>query len=209
MRTRCPACGASAGLDVLVAHEDARAAMASVFKLSGDLGSAMVRYLGLFRPAQRELTMARVATLVGELLPHLASGAIPRKGRQWAVTPADWCAAIEALIKARDAGKLTLPMAGHGYLLEVLAGIAERKEREQEQALEAARRHGSGTGTGTGNTSVRTGPMELGQVLQTALQQRHPALLKLDADARAAAPMPDDVRAKLAALRAKSKEQAP
>ena len=145
MRTRCPCCGTTASLDVLVAHEDARAALGAVFQISQPLGTALVRYLSLFRPATRELTMARVATLVTELLPNLRSNSIPRKGRDWQVTPADWCAAIDQMMQARDTAKLTLPLNGHGYLLEVLASQSDKAERVQEQTQEAQRRERTST----------------------------------------------------------------
>ncbi|MEG1971149.1 MAG: hypothetical protein RR101_13645, partial [Burkholderiaceae bacterium] len=67
MRTRCPSCGTTLSLDALVAHDGAREALAAVFKLSGALGSALIRYIALFRPAARELTMDRVAKLIAEL----------------------------------------------------------------------------------------------------------------------------------------------
>lgn len=145
MRSRCPGCGATSSLEVLVAHEDARAALAAVFQISQPLGTSLVRYLAMFRPATRELTMARVATIVGDLLPYLQAGSVPRKGRDWAVTVADWCQAIEQMMLARDAGKLTLPLTGHGYLLEVLAGLADKAERVQEQTQEAQRRDRTST----------------------------------------------------------------
>lgn len=55
--------------------------MAAVFKLSGQLGSALIRYLALFRPETRELTMDRVAKLLGEVLPDLQAQRISRNGR--------------------------------------------------------------------------------------------------------------------------------
>ncbi len=80
MRTRCPCCGTTASLDVLVAHEDARAALATVFGLAQPLGVAMVRYLSLHRPATRELTMARVATLSASCCPPSRPEAFRAKG---------------------------------------------------------------------------------------------------------------------------------
>ena len=68
MRTRCPSCGATLSLDALIAHDAAREALAAAFKLSGQLGSALVRYLALFRPESRELTMDRVARKVQSIL---------------------------------------------------------------------------------------------------------------------------------------------
>jgi hypothetical protein len=140
MRTRCPSCGATSSLDVLVTHDDARAALLAVFALSGPLGVAVQRYLALHRPATRELTMARVATLTHELLPYIQAGSINRKGRDWAVTPDDWVQAIDQMRLARDAGKLSTPLNGHGYLLEVLAGLADKAERITELSVDASRR---------------------------------------------------------------------
>lgn len=140
MRTRCPCCGASASLDVLIAHEDARDCLRTIFAIAAPLGKALVRYLTLFRPLQRDLSMARMDTVLTGLLPYIQAGTIPRKGRDWAVSPQDWCTAIDQMMLARDCAKLTLPLSGHGYLFEVLAGLADKQERVQEQATEAQRR---------------------------------------------------------------------
>ena len=206
MRSRCPCCGATSSLDVLVTHEDARAALAAAFGVSKPLGSALVRYLALFRPAIRELTMARVATLLGELQPLIDAGAIPRKGRDWPVQADDWVQAIELTLAARDAGKLTLPLTGHGYLFEVLSSIADRAERAQEEALHAerlARASAPAASVTAGTVTVRGQAMSIGQGLAQVFGGRDPALAKLDADRLSQKKgMPADFKANLAALRA-------
>ena len=95
MRTRCPSCGATLSLDALIAHDAAREALAAAFKLSGQLGSALVRYLALFRPESRELTMDRVARLVGDLLPDLQAQRISRNGQVYDAPLEAWVWAIE------------------------------------------------------------------------------------------------------------------
>lgn len=201
MRTRCPCCGTTASLDVLVAHEDARAALTAVFGLSQSLGTAMVRYLSLHRPATRELTMARVATLVGELLPAIKAGSIPRKGRDWPVACADWVHAIELTMAARDAGKLTLPLTGHGYLFEVLSSLADKSERAQEQAIEAERR----SRFDSKNTVTVDGEiMSIAQGIAQVFGGRDPELAKLDNDKRNAAPMPAALKEKVKEIKADS-----
>lgn len=122
MKTRCPACGATSSLDVLLAHEDASRALAAVFKLSGTLGSAVVRYLGLFRPVQRDLTMDRVAKLLNELLPDLQAQRITRNGQMFDAPPEAWVWSIEQALTARDVGRLKLPLKNHGWLYEVMSG---------------------------------------------------------------------------------------
>lgn len=121
MRTRCPSCGATLSLDALIAHDAAREALAAAFKLSGLLGSALVRYLALFRPESRELTMDRVARLVGELLPDLQAQRISRNGQVCDAPLEAWVWAIEQALGARDAGRLTLPLKSHGWLYEVIS----------------------------------------------------------------------------------------
>ncbi|KWZ44880.1 hypothetical protein WS72_13500 [Burkholderia savannae] len=121
MRTRCPNCGTTISLDTLIAHEAARDALSSVFKLNGPLGSAVVRYLGMFRPPQRELTMDRLARLLGELLPDLQAQRITRSGQSHEAPAEAWVWAVEQALAARDAGRLTLPLKSHGWLYEVIS----------------------------------------------------------------------------------------
>ncbi|MGE7992524.1 hypothetical protein ACQKPE_16085 [Pseudomonas sp. NPDC089554] len=120
MRTRCPNCGATLSLDALIAHDGAREALGVAFKLSGPLGHALVRYLGLFRPETRELTMDRVAKLLGELLPDLQSQRIERGGQVFQAPPECWAWAIEQTLAARESGRLVTPLKGHGWLYQVM-----------------------------------------------------------------------------------------
>ena len=120
MKTRCPNCGATLSLDALIAHDDARTALRFLVQLGGDLAALTVRYLGLFRPTQTELTFARVAKLLGEILPDMQAQRIERKGAVYDAPPAAWLWAMQEVLVTRDSGKLTLPLKNHGYLYEVL-----------------------------------------------------------------------------------------
>ncbi|MDR3087362.1 MAG: hypothetical protein LBU45_05360, partial [Azoarcus sp.] len=122
MKTRCPCCGTTLSLDTLIAHEDARAALACVFRLSGELGAAICRYLSLFRSAQRELSMDRVARLLKEILEDLDAGRIERGGKLYDAPPEAWVWAIKQALDARAAGRLKTPLSGHGWIHEVLTG---------------------------------------------------------------------------------------
>ena len=121
MRTRCPSCGATLSLDALIAHDAAREALAAAFKLSGQLGSALVRYLALFRPETRELTMDRVGRLLGEILPDIQAQRISRDGQVFEAPADAWIWAIEQSLAARDAGRLKTPLKSHGWLYEVIS----------------------------------------------------------------------------------------
>lgn len=121
MRTRCPSCGATLSLDALVAHDGAREALTVVFKLSGAVGSAVIRYLALFRPETRELTMDRVAKVLAEIVPDIQAQRIARNGQVFDAPAEAWVWAIEQALQARDNGRLTLPLKSHGWLYEVIS----------------------------------------------------------------------------------------
>ncbi len=101
---------------------------------------------------------------------------------------------------ARDAGKLTLPLSGHGYLFEVLASLADKSERAQEQALEASRRGRGDSATVT----VRGQAMSIGEGLAQVFGGKDPELSKLDNDMRRATPMPAELKEKAKEIKADS-----
>lgn len=141
MRVSCPACGAELTLDALLAHEAARRAVAAAMTVSPALADRLMKYLGLFRPAKRQLTMDRVAALLDELLPMIQAQKVERGGRSYDTILDTWKQALDQILRARDAGKLTLPLKSHGYLLEIVCGLCEAFERSEEERRELARRN--------------------------------------------------------------------
>ena len=138
MNVTCPSCGAEMDLDVLLAHEDSRQAMARLVLLSVPLGRVMLQYLRLFKPATRQLGHGRVVRLIEELLPDIERGAVTHKGRDWPAPRELWQEAVEKMLAQRDA--LTLPMKSHGYLYEVIVGLADKAEAAEEREREEERR---------------------------------------------------------------------
>ena len=120
MKTRCPCCGASASLEVLITHDEARSLMVALAGISDELAKAALRYLGLFRPGERDLSWARAAKLLGELVPLIQAGEITRKRQSYPAPREAWIWAFNRVIEARDSGKLTPPLTSHGFLLESL-----------------------------------------------------------------------------------------
>ena len=120
MKTRCPCCGASASLEVLITHDEARSLMVALAGISDELAKAALRYLGLFRPGERDLSWARAAKLLGELVPLIQAGEITRKRQSYPAPREAWIWAFNRVIEARDSGKLTPPLTSHGFLLENL-----------------------------------------------------------------------------------------
>jgi hypothetical protein len=140
VRVSCPACNAELSLDVLLANEEARAAMARLATASLPLGGLVLRYLALFRPPKRRLSIERMTSLLLELLPDIERGAVTRKGRDWPADVDCWRSALETMLAYRDAGKLTLPLASHAYLYEVILGLADKQEAAEEREREAGRK---------------------------------------------------------------------
>jgi hypothetical protein len=140
MRVSCPSCGADLSLDVLVAHDGARRAVAAALQLSAPLAHRVMHYIALFRPAQRQLTMERVATLLEDLLPLVKDQRVERNGNRYDTTTADWTAALDQVLANRDAGLIRLPLKSHGYLLAILVEQREKVYRADETRREAERR---------------------------------------------------------------------
>ncbi|MBZ0250882.1 MAG: hypothetical protein K8F93_14605 [Burkholderiales bacterium] len=128
-------------LDVLVAHEGAREAVLIALQLPAPLGKLLVQYLAMFRPGKRQLSWERVGTILGELRGPIERAQIERNGRAWPAPLDYWKAALEHMVQLRDAGRLQLPLKSHGYLLEVIVGMAHKAEGKAE-AGEHARRAG-------------------------------------------------------------------
>lgn len=144
MRTRCPSCGATLSLDALVAHDGAREALAAVFKIGGPLGAAVVRYLALFRPETRELTLDRVARLLGEIIPDIQAQRISRDGQVFEAPAEAWVWAIEQSLAARDAGRLKTPLKSHGWLYEVISSYRPQAAQAGQLVAEGSPRLISG-----------------------------------------------------------------
>ncbi|UOO82782.1 hypothetical protein LVJ83_04770 [Uruburuella testudinis] len=121
MKVKCPACGASMSLDALIGHDEARAVLVELSGISDELVRGCLKYLGLFRPSEKDLTFARVAKLLGGLRPLMQAGQISRNRQSYPAPREAWLWAFEQVLAARDAGKLNrLPLTTHGFLLETL-----------------------------------------------------------------------------------------
>jgi hypothetical protein len=160
VRVSCPVCNAELSLDVLLANEEARAAMARLATASLPLGGLVLRYLALFRPPKRRLSIDRMTSLLLELLPDIERRHVTRKGREWFAEIETWRIALETVMAYRDAGKLTLPLSSHAYLYEVIVGLADKQEAAEERAREAGRkaeRRGTVQPVAAGNAVLQPG----------------------------------------------------
>lgn len=146
----CPNCRAVMSLDVLLADDAPREALNAIVEAhpAGDsFIKPLLRYIGLFAPAKSQMSHSRIAALVNELAPMIRAAQIERNGRTW-VCPIDyWRQGFEQMLAQRDQGRLNLPLKSHGYLLEVLAGMADKAEARTESHTEQQRQGHAGLGT--------------------------------------------------------------
>lgn len=128
----CPACQTEMGLEALLGADDARGVVEILARLPGPpaLRKALLRYVGLFAPAKQKLRWGRVEALLGEVLAMLEAGRIERNGRVWPAPLDYWQMALEAVLANTT---LRRPLKSHGYLLEILAGLADKAEARGEQ----------------------------------------------------------------------------
>ena len=135
MNLCCPGCGLKGPLESFAADKDARHVAALMGKVPPALAELVLRYLGLFAPPKNAVTWGKARRLLEELVPMIAAGRIKRAKREWTVSLAQWEEGLQLVVERR--GQLTLPLKGHGYLLEVLAGAANGVEaRAEAQGIE-------------------------------------------------------------------------
>jgi hypothetical protein len=139
MKLNCPSCGALMSLDVIVSHDGARDAVQIALQLPAPLGKLIIQYLTLFRPARRQLSLDRVASILGELLPMITDSRISRDGKTYPIAQPIWAAGLQEIMDKHRQKPLTLPLKSHGYLLEILINKAHSAEAKLEAKLEQQR----------------------------------------------------------------------
>lgn len=121
MNVKCPNCGAVHSLDSLINDAEASAVLRAVLEMDAELGKAAIRYIGLFRPAKSQLSWARTAKLLNELLPMIKAQEAARDGVCFPAPTEAWIHGFNETVNARDQGRLKLPLKSHGYLLEIIS----------------------------------------------------------------------------------------
>lgn len=121
MNIKCPNCGGVHSLDSLINDADASAVLRAVLEMDAEMGKAAIRYVGLFRPAKSQLSWARTAKLLNELLPMMKAQTAERDGVCSPAPAEAWLHGFNETVNARDQGRLKLPLKSHGYLLEIVS----------------------------------------------------------------------------------------
>jgi hypothetical protein len=146
----CPNCRAIMSLDVALADDaprDALNAIIAAHPAGETFIKPLLRYIALFAPVKSQMSHSRLASLILELIPGIQSAQIERNGRVWPCPLDYWRQGFEFMLAQRDSGKLQLPLKSHGYLFEVLAGMADRTQGSAEARTERQRQGHAGYGT--------------------------------------------------------------
>lgn len=133
----CPGCGTYGTIECFASGEDASEVQKMLARLPADVGPAVLSYLRLFAPRKQALTWARKRKLLAELVPLIEAQSIRRKNRDWPAPHAAWISAIRTMLDSRS---MELPLTTHGYLLQILAGEADKAEAQREREIEGERR---------------------------------------------------------------------
>lgn len=178
---RCPGCGVLGDAALFVHESISRRALLKALEMPADLAGRLAQYLALHNPPLRRMTGEQADKVLGELLPEIQAAQVTWERKTYAAPIAYWKAAFDELFAKRDAGKLRLPLKGHGLLRVIVAGTAEQAETKTETAQhETARR-------GTGRTH-EGGLRPVGTVLAKREKRDPPAeFLELKQKARAGA----------------------
>ena len=121
MNIKCPNCGAVHSLDSLINDADASAVLRAVLEMDAEMGKAAIRYVGLFRPAKSQLSWARTAKLLNELMLMIKAQEAVRDGVSSPAPAEAWLHGFNETVNARDQGRLKLPLKSQGYLLEIVS----------------------------------------------------------------------------------------
>jgi hypothetical protein len=183
-------------MEHLLIHADDRAVVLRLLAMGSPIGAAVGAYTTLFHPPKSRLSMRKQARIFKELMPDIERLAITHRGRDWAVPLAVWESGIDQMLALRDAGKLDLPMKGHGYLYAILTSLADKVEAGTEAQAEAAKRQPT-----QATYQVRGQTMPMGQALAQVFGGVTPALAKMDAEKGTEAPMPAALRTRLQELK--------
>jgi hypothetical protein len=150
----CPVCGAEFDLAVLFKCEESRKTFERLTASCSPLRDRLAQYAALAKPPKHKLGTDKSLRIIKTMLPDIERGAITWKGRDWAAPLSAWAQAIDQMLAQRDAGRLELPMKGHGYLYAILAGMADKHEDQAERQREQELRTGPRAATVNGPKSV-------------------------------------------------------
>lgn len=142
----CPHCGLRGDAEVFLGEAANTRALVAALRMPEALAVAVIGYLRLHNQSGKAMAASKRERLLTELVALVQSGEVTRDGVTHAAPRAVWLAALERLVSKPPA---SLPLNGHGYLLEVVATEA------QQAAAGAERTRNSGGAPERATTPVR------------------------------------------------------
>lgn len=124
-----------------MAHAGARQAIVALSELHPGwrLSAVALRYLALFAPEKRTLSLDRVAAILIELGELIRPARLEWKGRTWSAPVEAWVQGMEDMLASPT---ITRPLKNHNYLRSVVAGLCDADDAAQERG-----RHQRGSGS--------------------------------------------------------------
>jgi len=143
IRFTCPCCGAEFPWEAGLVEADSKRLGAVLADMEPPLARAAMSYLRLFKPPKTALRLAKATKLLQELAGLVSHGTVCRDERTGVRRPAPasaWIAGIEQMLA--QAERLSLPLANHNYLRQVVFAIADAADAAAEKQQEQDRRAG-------------------------------------------------------------------
>lgn len=184
MRLTCPCCYGQFELEAALNVDAARSALVTALRMPAPLATLLGNYLGCFRTKTGALKPDKAERLMAELLPMLEGEHVVRDGLRRDCPIATWQQGLVEILDARTAGRLTLPLKSHGYLLKIVADLAEKagakSEREREVKLRSTARSAEGDRKAEiyDRLSRINGDLELGMIDESEAERRKAAVMQ-------------------------------
>lgn len=123
MKLSCPKCGTTGDILLFVEAEQTRQTLRKLFAAT-PVGLLVLRYVELHRPLHNAMNPARWNRLAVEVHELIEAGSLPYQGKAIPAGLAAWQYAVEEAYRQKEAGTLTLPLSGHGWVTSVIARYA-------------------------------------------------------------------------------------
>lgn len=140
---KCPGCCVLGDAALFVHESFSRRALLKALELPADLASRLAHYLALHNPPLRRMTGEQADRLLGEIMDEIKTAQVSWQRQVFAAPIRYWKLAFDELFSMREAGKLHLPLKGHGLLRSIIAGIAGHDAAKAETERHENAKRGS------------------------------------------------------------------
>ena len=164
---KCPGCGVLGDAALFVHESFSRRALLKALELPADLAIRLAHYLALHNPPLRRMTGEQADKLLGEIMDEIKTAQVSWERQVYAAPIRYWKLAFDELFTMREAGKLRLPLKGHGLLRSILAGIAGHDAAKAETERHENARRGSAR-------THEAGLRPVGEVVKAKRERREP-----------------------------------